>query len=410
MLLSKILRRMALVHVVLVLLAAALVATERRAVRYGDNLQLALPLIAWGCAATSGGGRELFVRFAVLMGVTHGTKAALGDAPLNIRPNGRGDGFPSGHTAAAAFGASALVHQCIASSPVGQALVVIAAGFVGASRIEAGKHTIWQVLAGALLGWGMERVLRAQTPARARLRAFAQRTGQLSGSAFAGLRWSAGAAAAALAVAFASSPARGESDPAASLGRGWELSGYIGSQGALPSDLRFEGGPRIETDWKGQSFDAPPYYGVRLTWWRDERLGFGVEINHAKVYADDATRSALGFDRLELTNGLNFVTANVFHRWPGRGRITPYVGAGIGLSVPHVDASPLGQVRTYGFQVTGPVVQAVVGASYAINPRWAVFGELKGTWSSNDVELDSGQRFKTDLTTGAVNLGLSYRF
>jgi lipid A oxidase len=154
----------------------------------------------------------------------------------------------------------------------------------------------------------------------------------------------------------------------------------------------------------------PPYYGLRAVWWRNDRTGFGVEFNHAKVYADAATMAARGFDRLEFTDGLNFVTANVFRRWPGQGRLTPYAGAGLGLAIPHVDVKPSGQAHTFGYQLTGPVVQAVAGASYALRGNWSAFGEAKATWSRHAVDLDSGQSFTTDLVTGAVNLGLSYRF
>ncbi|MBC7213382.1 MAG: lipid A oxidase, partial [Pseudomonas sp.] len=30
-----------------------------------------------------------------------------------------------------------------------------------------------------------------------------------------------------------------------------------------------------------------PYYGMRATWWQNERWGWGFEVNHAKAYADE---------------------------------------------------------------------------------------------------------------------------
>ena len=68
------------------------------------------------------------------------------------------------------LGASGLVHTCLRNQPLAQGVVLLAAGFVGASRIEAGKHDIWQVLGGALLGWGCERALRRPSPQRERVR------------------------------------------------------------------------------------------------------------------------------------------------------------------------------------------------------------------------------------------------
>lgn len=154
---------------ILLVLAATLLLTPPLSERYGDNLQIALPLLGLGCSVLTGGAGEYLLRFVVLEVGIHGPKTALGTAEINARPGGGYKGFPSGHTAAATFGASALVHNCISNSPVTKAVVIIGAGFTGASRIEAEKHNIWQVLAGVLLGWGCERLLRRNTPARRRV-------------------------------------------------------------------------------------------------------------------------------------------------------------------------------------------------------------------------------------------------
>ena len=121
--------------------------------RVGDNVQIALPLVGLGCALAEGRGLQYFGRFLLMEVLLHGSKTALADAPINRRPSGGGSGFPSGHTTASAFGATALVQGCLATNKGAQAVVVIGAGFVGTSRVEAGAHTIWQVVAGALLGW-----------------------------------------------------------------------------------------------------------------------------------------------------------------------------------------------------------------------------------------------------------------
>lgn len=121
--------------------------------RVGDNMQIALPLVGLSCALAEGRGLQYFGRFLLMEALLHGSKTALAGAPINRRPNGGGSGFPSGHTTASAFGATALVQGCLATNKGAQAVVVIGAGFVGTSRVEAGAHTIWQVVAGALLGW-----------------------------------------------------------------------------------------------------------------------------------------------------------------------------------------------------------------------------------------------------------------
>ncbi|AMY71459.1 outer membrane protein [Frigidibacter mobilis] len=188
-----------------------------------------------------------------------------------------------------------------------------------------------------------------------------------------------------------------------------EISLYSGRQAAPPSNIDSPVSGSDRVSWEGRSTEAPPYYGLRATWWQNERWGWGVEVNHAKVYADEP--ADYGYERLEFTDGLNFVTANLFRRWqqPGQ-RVTPYVGAGFGVSIPHVDVQPIGGAHTFGYQITGPVVQWVAGASYALDDRWSVFGEYKGTWSRHEADLDSGGSLKTELQTNALNIGISRKF
>ena len=154
---------------VIVALFLVIAITKPDPEKYGDHLQYALPTLAWACEIADGRGREYFARFLVMEAVLHGSKQGLGRAAINIRPNGGDEGFPSGHTTAAVFGASALVHNCLKNRPVAQMLVITAAGFTGASRIEAGKHDIWQVLAGVFLGWFCERFLRDESRLRRRV-------------------------------------------------------------------------------------------------------------------------------------------------------------------------------------------------------------------------------------------------
>ncbi|WP_372839848.1 phosphatase PAP2 family protein [Phaeovulum sp.] len=154
------------VAIILAVLALVVAATPREVERYGDNLQIALPALAIGCSVLNGDVGEYLARYVVMFTGVHGTKRALGDAPINLRPSGSLLGFPSGHTATAAFGASALVQSCITGHPVAKTVVILAAAFTGASRIEANAHTIWQVLAGAIWGIFCDRFLRPGSPWR----------------------------------------------------------------------------------------------------------------------------------------------------------------------------------------------------------------------------------------------------
>jgi lipid A oxidase len=66
-----------------------------------------------------------------------------------------------------------------------------------------------------------------------------------------------------------------------------EISAYGGYQTAPHSDVRTDLLGDDFVKWLGKSFDMPPYYGLRATYWQDHGWGYGFEANHAKVYADD---------------------------------------------------------------------------------------------------------------------------
>jgi len=138
--------------------------SSKKIEKLGDTYQIVLPVLALGCSAVNGQAVDFFVRYWVQWGVVHGSKNALGEAKINERPNGKYRGMPSGHTATAVLGASNLVHECLTGSPWVKGVVILTAGFVGGSRIEAEAHTIWQVLAGALVGWLTDRAFRRASP------------------------------------------------------------------------------------------------------------------------------------------------------------------------------------------------------------------------------------------------------
>ena len=187
-----------------------------------------------------------------------------------------------------------------------------------------------------------------------------------------------------------------------------ELSFYGGTQSAPHSiiDDSVLGEGRVK--WLGKSFAAPIYAGVRATWWKSDIWGFGVEVNHAKVYSEN--KAALGYDVLEFTDGLNLITANVFRRFPNAGRFTPYVGGGLGIAVPHVEIQRVGESRTFEYQLTGPAAILVFGTSYELNDKWSLFAEYKGSYSQNTAKVDAGGTLKTNIVTNALNFGVSYSF
>ncbi|MFZ3582898.1 outer membrane protein [Loktanella sp. DJP18] len=192
-----------------------------------------------------------------------------------------------------------------------------------------------------------------------------------------------------------------------------ELSFYGGAQSAPHSDVFVTGDlaypAKTRVKWEGRSFDPPPYYGVRATYWASERFGYGLDFTHTKVYSSDESREGTPFTTLEFTDGLNTLTANAYRRFDPVGGATPYVGAGIGLAIPHVEVAN-GTTSTLGYQVTGPAATVLAGVSYPVSDRFAVFGEYKFTYSQNEAELDGGGTLKTDIITNAVNVGVSFNF
>ena len=204
-----------------------------------------------------------------------------------------------------------------------------------------------------------------------------------------------------------------------------ELSLYLGVQSVQDSTISgtLPGGAAVNrsVDWQGKPLEKPFYYGARGTWWTANNLGFGLELTHAKAYADAASMAALGVSSLELSDGHNIITANVMKRWPGAfaktPKFTPYVGAGLGIAMPHVDVTPnaAGSVRTFGYETTGLAARGIAGVKYDLNQDWALFGEYQVTWSDNDLTVDAPVgtapgKLSTELVTHAVNFGVSYSF
>tara|TARA_R110002051_G_scaffold38640_1_gene81942 strand:- start:11660 stop:12316 length:657 start_codon:yes stop_codon:yes gene_type:complete len=195
---------------------------------------------------------------------------------------------------------------------------------------------------------------------------------------------------------------------------GIELSVYGGAQNAPHSVVTVTGDSVIPDDefrmgWVGKSLSAPPYYGIRATVWKTPTFGYGLDFAHNKIYPQEGDLPA-GYDFLEFTDGLNTLTVNAYRRWNNAlGDISPYVGGGLGISIPYVEVV-YGTSETFSYQVAGPAATWIAGASYPINDRWSVFGEYKGTYTQNIADLDTGGELKTDVVTNAVNVGLSFKF
>lgn len=192
---------------------------------------------------------------------------------------------------------------------------------------------------------------------------------------------------------------------------------YGGFQGAPHSTVDVTG-PTAPTSftagWEGQSFTTPPYYGVRGTWWLEDfgrpNIGVSLDFSHAKVYSDDDTRAKAGWSHFEFTDGINLLTLNALYRFPIEGsRFTPYIGAGAGINVPHVEVTRA-TGTTFEYALGGATLQAQAGVDFKITDSWSAFAEYKGNYSWVNVDIDSGDKLKTKILTNAINFGITYKW
>ncbi|MEE2861245.1 MAG: phosphatase PAP2 family protein [Paracoccus sp. (in: a-proteobacteria)] len=122
--------------------------------RFGTTMKYGLPLAAAVCAADQDRLEDFAVRGVVQAVVVLGLKTLFDGSTLGQRPSGEGRGFPSGHSAAAGFGAADLAGKCWRDDPGLGALAYGAAGLTAVSRVHAGEHTAEQAVSGALIGIG----------------------------------------------------------------------------------------------------------------------------------------------------------------------------------------------------------------------------------------------------------------
>jgi lipid A oxidase len=194
------------------------------------------------------------------------------------------------------------------------------------------------------------------------------------------------------------------------------LSIYGGYQTAPHSSVSVSDGTEFTAGWEGKSFDPPPYWGVRGTWWLNDlgydNIGLAIDFSHTKVYADKDTlkNKTPGWTHFEFTDGLNLLTANALYRFQESGRAwTPYIGIGAGVDVPHVEViRPSG--KTWDYQLGGVTGQLMAGVDYRFTEHISGFTEYKFNYSHVNVDIDSGDTLKTNLITHAINVGLSYNF
>jgi hypothetical protein len=200
----------------------------------------------------------------------------------------------------------------------------------------------------------------------------------------------------------AGSEAHGRGNPADIATASETLSaGYGGITHTHSSDVHFAK-PGVTdltahgVDWIGRPFKSPIYYGLRaMRWPAMSRIGGMIDFTHAKAIsvrdqqarftgtrngkaADGTATIGDTFRHLEFSHGHNMLTLNGLL---SLGRLTPairpYVGLGVGVSLPHTEVQFLDEAkRTYEYQITGAVGQVVAGFEIRL-PRISLLVEYK---------------------------------
>ena len=197
------------------------------------------------------------------------------------------------------------------------------------------------------------------------------------------------------------------------------LSGFLGAAKTQSStiDLSLPGQSthlQLEgVEYRGESFQSPQYYGVRVTRTLSPWLGIEGEFIHAKIFAEvdrdvraTGTRFGTPFSadvrlssvvqRLSMSHGLNFILVNVAARRgfgpataSGVHRIVGVVRAGAGPTMPHAE-SHLDNVTMEQYEGGGLGVQVGGGIELSLSHSIGALGEYKFTDASPEIDVAGG--------------------
>lgn len=219
------------------------------------------------------------------------------------------------------------------------------------------------------------------------------------------------------------------------------LSGYLGACSTHDSDVELNrpGGTDLtfsDVSWDDKSFESPLYYGLRVGYWFKNHPNWGtaIDFTHAKMYSElekvvsvSGTRGGepvsgqerLGdtFEVLEFTDGHNLLTLNGMYRWMQLGkapddylnRLQPYVMAGLGIAIPHVEVTVEGD-KTFELQTTGLAAQAGAGLDVDITRWFSLYAEYRLSYAQIDADLVGGGTLKTEPWTHHFTLGVTFSF
>jgi outer membrane protein W len=152
-------------------------------------------------------------------------------------------------------------------------------------------------------------------------------------------------------------------------------------------------------------------------------LGFGAAVGHrfgngwaVELAWDERGNYLRRVGGVEVDGNIfsELVLLNAYYRFPARGALRPFIGAGLGYVIGlDIDVDRNGSEQEYSRE-GGVAVQAIVGAEYSLSPRWRLSGDAR--WSS----VESGT-FKAsnagNILIGkpkyrpvSLNVGVTYLF
>jgi Outer membrane protein beta-barrel domain len=188
----------------------------------------------------------------------------------------------------------------------------------------------------------------------------------------------------------------------ASASADWMIGGYFGASWTAPTTLTLtrEGSSPItlsDIHFRSRSFESPPYYGYRVSWYPSStsRAGLEAELTHLKVYAPDALAIVtpngefIAIERFSISHGLNLLLGNLVLRHPvsGRWRLTARLGAGV--AIPHGESRIAG-VDQEQYEISGLALQGAAGPEFRLSKRIRAFAEYKLTTAAPTVSVDRG--------------------
>jgi lipid A oxidase len=179
-----------------------------------------------------------------------------------------------------------------------------------------------------------------------------------------------------------------------------QLAAYLGTSWTGDSDVSVAGQTFRDVSWETRSFHAPPYYGLRAAHFLAESgWGLAIDFFHDKAYPGEGSL-APALRRLSFSHGLNHVTLDLQRRFQV-GPVRPYVGAGAGTLVPHVEAqSDFASIDEYQW-FRGLSLKAQAGVQGLVAGPLGLFAEYRLTFAHLRVSTPAGD-LSTSLWTHHV--------